>query len=155
MDDIRQAVSGLFNVKDQYVWNYFQDIESLEDSRLKALHDCVNHMKLTPKVYVPCNLPKLPFEDKRFDITLSAHFLFTYADRLDFEFHLNTIKELLRVSKKEVRLFPLVDLKSNKYSELEPLLEFIHNQGWKSEERIVDYEFQRNANSMLRIYKDL
>jgi hypothetical protein len=154
MQDILQAVSGLSKVKEQYVWNYFKDLESLESSRLQALHDCVNHMRLNPEVYVPCVLPELPFEDRRFDITLSAHFLFTYADRLNLVFHREIIEELLRVSKKEVRLFPLVDLKSNKYCELESLLEFIHSRGWKTEERVVDYEFQRNANSMLRIYKD-
>jgi len=85
---------------------------------------------------------------------LSAHFLFTYADRLNLDFHLESIGEFLRVVRKEVRIFPLVDLKSNKYSELESIIDYIHTQGWKTEQRTVDYEFQRKANSYLRIYKD-
>lgn len=151
--DITQIVSSLSMTREQYIWNYFKDVDSLERSRRQALCDCVAHMKSNPDVYVPCVLPELPFEDEQFDITLSAHFLFTYADRLSLAFHKETIKELLRVTKKQVRIFPLVDLKSKRYSEMETLLEFIQSSGWKVEEQLVDYEFQRKANSMLRIYK--
>lgn len=155
VEDIRNAVEGLSQVKDQYVWEYFRNLNDLEAHRGQALHDCVEHMKSQPDQYVPCELPALPFKDNSFDMTLSAHFLFTYADRLNYEFHLQTVKELLRVSKREVRIFPLVDLKSRRYEHLASLLDVVHGLGWKSEERKVDYEFQRNANSMLRIYKEI
>lgn len=151
--DISQIVSSLCKVKEQYVWSYFKDVGSLEETRRRALYDCVAHKKSNPNVYIPCVLPKLPFEDKQFDITLMAHFLFTYSDRLCLSFHKETIKELLRVTKKEVRIFPVVDLKSKRYSEMDIILEFIQICGWKAEERTVHYEFQRHANSMLRIYK--
>ncbi|GAE88520.1 hypothetical protein JCM21531_1968 [Acetivibrio straminisolvens JCM 21531] len=153
LTDISQIVSSLSKVKEQYVWNYFKDEDSLEKARRQTLYDCVTDMKSNPHVYVPCILPKLPFEDEQFDITLSAHFLFTYSDRLSLSFHKETIKELLRVTKKEVRIFPLIDLKSKRYSEMDAILEFIQSCGWQAEERAVHYEFQRNANSMLRIYK--
>ena len=35
-------------------------------------------------------LPSLPFADHTFDITLSAHFLFTDASRLSYQFHYPT-----------------------------------------------------------------
>ena len=40
---------------------------------------------------------------------LSSHFLFTYADRLDLEFHRAALRELHRVARREVRVFPLLE----------------------------------------------
>ncbi|MGM0873249.1 MAG: hypothetical protein ACQEWV_00350 [Bacillota bacterium] len=45
-----------------------------------------------------------------------------YGDRLDYSFHLETLKELLRVTSEEVRIFPLVDLNGKRYQHLEALL---------------------------------
>ncbi|WP_337588963.1 SAM-dependent methyltransferase [Gorillibacterium massiliense] len=153
-EDIQQAVSGLAKAKENFVWETFEDIASLESNRQRALEDCIAHMKISPDRYIPCVLPDLPFSDEQFDLTLSAHFLFMYADRLDFSFHLQVIKELLRVTKKEVRIFPLVDLMSNRYENLDAIKEAVHELGWKTEERLARYEFQRGANSFLRIYRD-
>lgn len=75
--------------------------------------DCTNDMKQSPNRNVAATLPALSFDDQQFDITLSAPSLFTYADRLDYDFHLQTIEELLRVSQQEIRIFPLVALSCN------------------------------------------
>ncbi|MDQ6667036.1 MAG: class I SAM-dependent methyltransferase [Thermoproteota archaeon] len=56
------------------------------------------------KRYVKAALHRLPFDDKSFDLVLSGHFLFTYADKFDFDFHLSSMLELFRVSSKEVCL---------------------------------------------------
>lgn len=39
-------------------------------------------MQIAPERYVAVELPSLPFIDNAFDITLAAHFVFTYASRL-------------------------------------------------------------------------
>jgi hypothetical protein len=152
-DDIGLAITGISKVMEHYKWDYFRDLEALERHRLQVLEKFADHRKASLESYVPCVLPELPFADGEFDMTVSAHFLFTYADRLDHDFHLNTIRELLRVTKKEVRIFPLVDQTGHKYGKMESLKEFIQGLGWSTEERDVPYEFQRNANSMLRIFQ--
>jgi hypothetical protein len=76
-----------------------------------------------------------------------------YADRLDYDFHISTITELLRASKKEIRLFPLVDLEGKRYRHLDEIRQYLHDKGYTTEETKVPYEFQRNANSMLKIIK--
>lgn len=152
--DIKHAIEGMSEVKEKYIWNYFNTIDDLEHHRISALNDCVNHMKVTPQSYIPSILPDLPFEDNQFDLILSAHFLFMYADRLDLDFHRKTIKEMIRVSRREIRIFPLTDLTGNRYEYLQDIHKFVNELGWKTEERIVSYEFQKNANSMLRLYKD-
>ena len=58
---------------------------------------------------MPASLPRLPFPGGRFDLVLSSHFLFTYADRLDLEFHRAALRELHRVARREVRVFPLLE----------------------------------------------
>jgi ubiquinone/menaquinone biosynthesis C-methylase UbiE len=103
--------------------------------------------------YVPAELPVLPFEDSTFDFVLSAHFLFMYADRLSYEFHIDTLTELLRVAEEEVRIFPLVDLKGERYEHLDAVIEYLTAKGYMVEEVSVSYEFQRNANSFLHITK--
>jgi len=73
--------------------------------------------------YVPASLPRLPFSDGQFDLVLSGHLLFCYASPenggiwpgspLDLEFHRSAIKELLRVCKTELRLYPIAAMNSS------------------------------------------
>ncbi|MNC69540.1 hypothetical protein D3C75_1202430 [compost metagenome] len=93
----------------------------------------------------------MPFAGRAFDVTLSAHFLFMYSDRLGLDFHLAAIGELMRVTKKELRIFPLTDLSCRRYEHLDEVIRYAHSQGWTAEEVQVPYEFQRGANSMLRL----
>lgn len=153
LQDIEHTMEHMQKVKDNYVWDYFGDVEGLKQHRLRALENVVEDMLVSNENYVPVTLPTLPFKDEEFDVLLSAHFLLMYADRLDYDFHLATLKELLRVTKKEIRLFPLVDLKGERSPYLEPLKKFLTENGCIVEEVKVDYEFQANANSMLTIKK--
>jgi hypothetical protein len=84
-----------------------------------------------PGTYVAAKLPsRLPFDDESFDITLSGYLLFVYSPQhdgglglgsnidcenasisdndngFDLAFHRAAIRELLRVTKGEVRIFP-------------------------------------------------
>ena len=153
LQDVEHAIGNMKKVKSNYIWDYFKDIEHLRKHRLSALEDCTDDMVKSSERYVPVTLPFLPFKDKEFDILLSAHFLFMYADRLDYQFHINTINELLRVTKEEIRIFPLVDLEGKRYKHLDKLVSYLADNGYIVEEVKVTYEFQRNANSMLNIKK--
>ncbi|WP_173917724.1 methyltransferase domain-containing protein [Halobacillus sp. Marseille-Q1614] len=153
LEDIDHAMEHMEKAKNNYVWDYFKDIDELREYRASALKDCTDDMREHGQTYVPVTLPALPFKDESFDILLSAHFLFMYADRLDYDFHEETLKELLRVSKEEIRIFPLVDLEGNKYKHLDKLKKFIMSRGCRVEELKVPYEFQDGADSMLKITK--
>jgi hypothetical protein len=59
----------------------------------------------------------------------------------------------LRVTKEEIRIFPLVDLEGKRYEHLDKLIKYIADNGCTVEEVKVPYEFQTNANSMLKIIK--
>ncbi|WEG14509.1 SAM-dependent methyltransferase [Pullulanibacillus sp. KACC 23026] len=153
LQDINHAMENMEKAKSNYKWNYFNDIEDLRKHRLSALQDCANNMEKNSERYIPVTLPSLPFKDEEFDILLSAHFLFMYADRLNDQFHRETLNELLRVTKEEIRIFPLVDLEGRRYEPLDKTISFLVGIGCTVEEVKVPYEFQTNANSMLKIKK--
>ncbi|MBT2696575.1 SAM-dependent methyltransferase [Bacillus sp. ISL-40] len=153
LQDIEHAMKHMEKAHSNYKWDYFKNIEGLRNNRLKALHDCVNDMMESRERYIPVTLPTLPFKNEQFDILLSAHFLFMYADRLDYQFHIDTLDELLRVTKEEVRIFPLVDLEGKRYIHLDKVRNHVIEKGYSVEEVKVTYEFQTNANSMLKIKK--
>lgn len=153
LQDIEHAMEHMEKAKNNYVWDYFKDIEALRAHRLAALKDWAKDRKECSDRYIPATLPFLPFKDEEFDLILSAHFLFMYADRLDYQFHISTLNEFLRVSKEEVRIFPLVDLEGKRYKYLEQLLNYLTESGYRVEEVNVPYEFQANAHSMLKIKK--
>lgn len=153
LQDIEHAMEHMQKAKSNYKGDYFNDIEGLREHRLSALQDCANDMKEFNERYIPATLPSLPFKNAEFDILLSAHFLFMYSDRLDYQFHIETLNELLRVTKEEVRIFPLADLEGKRYKYLDKIISFLNDNGYTVKEVKVPYEFQINANSMLKIQK--
>ncbi|MDQ3825837.1 MAG: hypothetical protein M3325_08915 [Actinomycetota bacterium] len=108
--------------------------------------DMGNH----PDRYVAGRLPELPFVQASFNLVLSSHLLFGYADRLDLPFHRAAICELMRVAHAELRIFPLVAMGSAlPYPLLEELLDQLVEHdvtGWVV---AVDYEFQAGGSQML------
>lgn len=151
--DIKHAMETMEEAKALYIWDYYGDVPGLGRHRHKALQECVQDMKERPGRYIPAVLPELPFGDEQFHLVLSAHFLFMYGDRLDYDFHRKTVHELLRVASDEVRIFPLVDLTGTRYEHLDRLKAELEAEGCRTEERNVPYEFLRNANAMLCIRK--
>lgn len=153
LQDIRHAMETIERAKSNYVWDYYGDVEGLSRHRHQALQDCVQHMRELPGRYVAAVLPELPFHDEQFDLVLSAHFLFMYSDRLDYDFHKQTIQELLRVASEEVRIFPLTDLTGSRYDHLDRLIHELEAEGLRVTENKVPYEFMRNGSSLLSIRK--
>ena len=104
----------------------------------------------TEKRYIYHEFPnRLPLPDNSFDIGLSSHFLLMYT-ALGFDFHIASITEMLRVCR-EVRIFPLCDLDSNKSDLVEAVID--HFRKWYSVEiKTTGYEFQKGANRLLIIH---
>ena len=94
--------------------------------------------------------PSLPFTDAAFDLALSSHFLFLYAEQLGEDFHRAAITELCRVAR-EVRIFPLLAL-GGKPS---PYVNLVADQARAAGHDVViervPYEFQRGGNEMMRV----
>lgn len=124
--------------------------ESRTTSLKKFISDYAKGIK--EKRYIKAQLPKLPFDDKSFDLVLSANLLFYYHDRFDYSFHLGSILELLRVSSNEVRIFP-VQLPDAAFPDyLNTLIETVKGRMQKNilaNIETVQHEFRRGVNKML------
>ncbi|WP_446222327.1 class I SAM-dependent methyltransferase [Nocardia sp. IBHARD005] len=135
---------------DAYRWTFFADPDEHHRARRKSAEHFATHTRTSPHRYIPGQLPALPFADNTFDLVLSSHLLFSYADDLDYEFHRQAIIELARVAATEIRLFPVVPIGSQgRYEQLEKLRAELSLAGISSRIVKVDYEFQAHADEML------
>ena len=152
-DDIRHVFERFDEVSDLYVWKCYKSRDEVIALRNRALELFSKDFPegLTRGNYVRAALPLLPFPDRRFALVLSGHFLFLYADRLDIDFHVSCIRELLRVCSGEVRIFPLTGLDVRPYPHLHEILCLLRSEGIEASVVKVPFEFQRGANMMLRL----
>jgi hypothetical protein len=157
--EIKMRIDETFNeVIDQtkanmerFNWRIYGSVEGLGLIRMKSMLKFLADYDsgLTEERYIAAELPNLPFEDKRFDLALSSHFLFLYSEHLDLDFHFKAIDEMLRVAK-EVRIFPVVDLNANRSKHLDYILENYTDCKLIT----VNYEFQKGGNQMLKIISE-
>jgi hypothetical protein len=146
--DIETAMAALDGVEDLYVWEFYDDISELRAYRERAASLFLSDYTHNGDRYVQTDLPATPFADRAFDLVLSAHFLFLYDDRLSYEFHLDTVLELLRISG-QLRLFPLHGFDADQSDLVTKLVESLQSAGYTTDIRVVPFEFQRGANEML------
>lgn len=152
--DIQHVFEKFDEVNHLYVWKYYKDKNEVMTLRNKALEIFADDFSSGFKKgrYKHAELPHLPFPDKGFSLVLSGNFLFLYGDRLDLDFHVACIRELLRVCSGEVRIFPLVGLDAKQYPYLDKVLSFLESDSIKVEIIEVPFEFQKGANEMLKLY---
>lgn len=136
-----------------YIWENIKSVDELIDIRLTAMNNFIKDYESGKKEnrYIHNALPKLSFRNGSFDLVLSSHFLFLYSEHVDLQFHIDSILEMCRVSKEEVRIFPLLNLKNEKSEYLEPILKILNDRGFETKIIKTDYEFQKGANELLSI----
>ena len=139
--------------KNDFVWKNIKSVDELIDIRLTAMNNFIEDYEngKIDKRYIYDELPKLSFEDNSFDLILSSHFLFLYSEHFDLQFHIDSILEMCRVSKEEVKIFPLLDLKNQKSQYLNSVLDILEDKGYKTKIIKTNYEFQKGANELLSI----
>ncbi|MFI6642499.1 methyltransferase domain-containing protein [Streptomyces sp. NPDC050504] len=99
-------------------------------------------------LYVAGGLPRLPFPDGRFGLTLCSFLVFTFPGLLDpFE----ALRDLVRVTAPggEVRVTPLQDAAGDPYPELETLRVRLAETGVETEVRPIAYSLNPRQTTML------
>lgn len=136
-----------------FVAKTYGSIRESKRIRLAALNQFLVDYRRTYSLnrYVCAELPDLPFLEKSFDIVLCGHLLFIYQSLFDLDFCDQSIQELCRISREEVRIHPIVDGSGNRYKELDILRGRIESLGYSTEILDVDHEFFRGTNQTLRI----
>jgi hypothetical protein len=149
-DTYATVMAQLRENRNDYVWTAIPSPAQLGEVRLAAMEAFLADFDAGKDAgrYLPGELPSLPFENACFDLALSSHFLFLYSGHLSADFHLQALREMLRVAR-EVRVFPLLALDNTRSPHLGPVFEHLAADGFRPEIRRVPYEFQRGANEML------
>ncbi len=134
---------------DHFVWTWYRSRERRDQLRRDALSAFTADRRAHPETYVAAALPDLPFGEDAFDLALCSHLLFTWADVFDEEWHLEAVRELLRVAA-QVRVFPLVlQGTGDPVPFLPDVMKRLTEDGHHVDLVSVRYEFQRGATTML------
>ena len=138
--------------RDKFVWTKFSSVDELAQVRMQAMEEFCRDFESGKQQgrYIDASLPNLPFPDHHFDLVLSAHFLFFYSANRDLAFHLEAVRELLRIGT-EVRIFPIVDVNSNPSPFLSPVIDALEKDRIVCSVERVPYHFQKTGNEMLRL----
>lgn len=141
--------------KSDYIWNSFKSIETWKKHRILTMKKFIIDYEndIMKERYINAGLPNLPFSSGDFDLSLMAHFLFLYTENLSFEFHLNSIRELIRVAS-EVRIFPLIKNSGGLSPYVYPVISEFRREGYQVIIKKVQYHFLIGANEMLVISKN-
>ena len=141
--------------QDKFVWTRIASVDELANIRMQAMDAFCRDFESGKQQgrYIDGSLPNLPFADGHFDLVLSAHLLFFYSANRDLAFHLNAIRELLRIGT-EVRIFPIVDVNSNPSPFVSPVIDELKKNGVACSVERVPYHFQKTGNEMMRLKFD-
>ncbi|ELS31170.1 MULTISPECIES: hypothetical protein [Pseudanabaena] len=138
------------NTPNNWTWSYHKSPEDLRANREKAIALFLADFERGKSEgrYLNAELPKLGFQDNQFQIALCSHLLFLYSDHLSFEFHLDSIRELCRITQ-EVRIFPLLTLAQARSPYIDEICRILGKEGISSEIIQVSYEFQKGGNQVI------
>jgi SAM-dependent methyltransferase len=132
-----------------YRWAFYKNPDHMRALRARACAIFFNDFQIHPERYVAGQLPRLPFANCEFDLTLVSYLLFAYQDGFDYEFHRSSLLEIMRVTREEARIYPTVTFEAQP-SEYVPMLradpalkQFVFT------EVKTDFEFLVNSNSFL------
>jgi hypothetical protein len=151
-EDVELTVRTLLGCSENYLWTYYRDADDLRLFRETAYKKFLADYKGNRgKKYVTAEFPYSCFMDREFTLTLVSHFLFLYDEHLDYEFHRNTLEELVRITKGEIRIFPIVNLRWKRSGFVDMFLKDPVFSRYDRQIVKVDFEFVRGGNEMLII----
>ena len=134
---------------DVYRWNFYRNPAYLRQFRERAYRRFLADYRRNTARYVPIELPKLPFPDQQFHLTLISYLLLVYEDQLSYEFHRESIREILRVTSGEARLYPIVTFEARRSKYIDQLRNDFRS--FRFEDVQTDFEFLRGSNYYLSI----
>ncbi|MFN7141275.1 MAG: hypothetical protein ACK4UN_18260, partial [Limisphaerales bacterium] len=97
--DLDYVTNEIGKVK-AYKWDFYKSPAGMRVFRERAYKTfLLDYKQHGSSRYVFGKLPCTPFADQQFDLSLVSYLLFVYDDHLDYEFHKQSLLELLRVTR--------------------------------------------------------
>ena len=151
--DLEHVVDAIKDAR-TYRWDFYKSPENMRRFRETAYREFLaDYRAHAGKAYVPGRLPQLPFGTDAFDLTLVSYLLFVYEDHLDYGFHQRTLREIMRVTRGEARLYPITTFEARLSSYLDRLRTDTALQHLGFEVVPTDFEFLANSNYYLRVFR--
>ncbi|MEY2409414.1 MAG: hypothetical protein QOF48_2084 [Verrucomicrobiota bacterium] len=147
LDRVIGAIDGL----QTYKWDYYKTPEDLKRLRQKSDRLFLADFARRAGSYIAGSLPQLPFATGQFELTLVSYLLFAYEDQLDYEFHRRSLQEIMRVTRGEARLYPLVTFEARRSVFVDRLIADPALKHLSFEEIPTDFEFLVGSNGFLKI----
>ena len=148
LDHVIKSIEGL----NTYRWEFYKNAENLRSLRERAYKTFLaDYAQQRGARYISGSLPSLPFADRQFDLILASYLLLVYEDQLDYAFHQQSLLELMRVTRGEARLYPIVSFEAKRCTYIDrfkadpALAQFVFD------EVQTDFEFLVGSNYFLRI----
>lgn len=149
LDHVLNAVRDLKT----YRWDFYKSPENLRTFRERAYRTFLADYDAHRERYVPGLLPAVPFGGAQFDLTLVSYLLFAYEDHLDYEFHKQSLLEIMRVTRGEARVYPIVTFEAVRSSHLDRLKKDRELRHLSLDLVQTDFEFLINSNYYLRVIR--
>jgi SAM-dependent methyltransferase len=149
--DLEEVMRQLPEVTHKYNWTFYRDPGELHGYRDRARRVFLDDYSPGHKRYIRAGLPKTPFANKEFSLVLVSHFLFLYDDLFDYDFHKASVLELARIAQREIRIYPLINMRGIRSSYVEQLKHDPACSALTFERLKSDFEFFENADQLLVI----
>ena len=151
--DLDHVTSAIVNLK-TYRWDFYSSPEHLRQFRERAYRAFLADYRVQrSKRFMPGRLPRLRFRDDEFDLTLVSYLLLVYEDQLDYDFHKQSLLEIMRVTRGEARIYPIVTFEGHRSAYLDRLRADRELNHLGFEEVRTDFEFLVNSNYYLRVFR--
>ena len=151
--DLDEVCTQLPEVAHNYNWVFYKDIDDLRVHREMAYRRFLQDYRTNPHRYINASLPNTSFNDNEFTHSYVSYLLFMYDDRLSYEFHRESLRELARITENEVRIYPLMTLKARRSSFVDRLMADSELARLEFHIERTDFEFFRGSNETLIVKK--
>jgi hypothetical protein len=135
-----------------YKWDFYGDPLRLRGFRERAYTGFLrDYRQKPPGRYIPGAFPSLPFETDSHDVALVSYLLFAYQEQFDYDFHKRSILELMRVTREEARLYPVVTFEAVQSTYIPQLAADPDLSHLLFDEVPTRFEFLISSNRYLRV----
>ena len=155
-EDIGQTLAEVRRIHHVYRWDYYSNWEQMRAARFEILNRFIEDWRKVRTLgrHVAARLPRLPFRDREFDLVLSGHLLFIYRELLPPDFQILALQELVRVSRGEVRVFPVSQMNREPFPKLDELRRDLKKSGIETEMQKSRGEFAKGWNTLMILRKE-
>jgi hypothetical protein len=155
VNDIECYLINHINKPHLYNWGHpFLDVAQEREARRNSYKMFLEDFRENRWRYLDALFPYTPFIARNnFSLSLVSHLLFVYEKFIDYKTHVKIIKEILRITSDEVRIYPLINLQLKTPELVGRIMEDPGFDEVNFELRPTRYNFIKAADKMMVIKK--